>query len=215
MGLTTTSQQKTIQRMTLKEISFAYIRLTRATMDRPNEGRRIRAPPRRFRQVVRLFGVGLQQMLDGTGNLPHGARHGPEIHLIVLVANLFGQTAGPRLDLVELALLFVVPRLADIHHLVIGQSARAALGVAGNEHHEASVLNFFDPVVAILACLDHLVLVKELVIAMDRLFWAIKPAGVHPLLTRLVRPHAVDLRDYGLGKIVRVTDMNPITYSHS
>lgn len=185
MGLAT-SQQKTIQRMKFKEINLAYIRFTRAAMDRPDEGRRIRAPPRWLRQIVCFFSIGLQQMLDGTGDLPHGARRRPEIHLIVLVANLFGQTAGPRLDLAELAFFFVIPRLADIHHLVKRQSTRATLGVAGNEHHKASVFNFFDPVVAILGCLDHLVLVKELVVPMDRLLWPIEPARVHPLLARLV-----------------------------
>jgi len=121
-------------------------------------------------------------MLDGTRHLSQVARHIEQVHLIILVAHLVRQAARPSLDLVELELLLVVPRLAHVHGLVCRQPARPPPGKAGDEHDKAAVLDIVDAVVAVLARLDHLVLIKVLVEPVNRLLRAVIPARIYPFL---------------------------------
>ncbi len=121
-------------------------------------------------------------MLDRARDLLQFVRNIKQVHLVVLISHLIGDAARPRLDLVELELLLVVPRLAHVHSLIQRQASGPALVVSRDEHDEAAVDHLFDAVVSVLTRLDHLVLEEMLVVPMDRLLRAIVPAGVDPFL---------------------------------
>jgi hypothetical protein len=180
-------------------------------MHSSNEGRRVGCPPSRLREGIIWLRIVPEQMLDGTGELFESSRHIKEIHLVVLLSDLIRQTASPCLDLVEPVLLLIVPRFAHVHLFVLGEAARSAFVVAGNEHDEASVYNFVDSVVSILPSLDYFILEEVLLESMDSLFWTIVPARIDVLLPGLVLPSPVDLSDDGLCQVIWIGDMDPIT----
>ena len=167
-------------------------------MHRSNQGRCVRAPPSWLRKGIGFFSIGLQQVLNRTGDLSQIPRRIEQVHLVILVAHLVRQAARPSLDLVELELLLIVPGLAHVHRLTHRQPARPASWVAGDEHDETAVLDIVDAVITILARLDHLVFEKVLVKPVDCLLRAIVPARIYPFLACCVRPCLVDLSDNGL-----------------
>lgn len=182
-------------------------------MDRANHRGRIGIRPGRLRKGVRLLRIFPEQMLDGTRNLPQLPRHGKQVHLVILVADLVGHAARPCLDLVELELLLVVSGLADIDGLALGEPSWPTFGVSGDEHDEATVVNFLDAVVTILARLDDLVLKEVLLKPMDRLLGAVVPAGIHPLVANTILPGPINLGNNRFPWVVGVGNMDPVTYT--
>lgn len=67
--------------------------------------------------------------------------------------------------------------------------------------------------IAILSGLDHLVLEEMLVEAMHRLFRTIVPACIDETASRLILECPVDLRRDGLGQVVGVGEVDPVTDS--
>jgi hypothetical protein len=188
-----------------------YIFISRATVYCTHDWRRIISTPSRPRKIIGFFGITLEQMLDRTWNLFDLARHVKEIHLIVLLAHLIRQAASPRLDLIELVFFLIVASLTDIDLLVWGKIAGTTSAVASEEHDETTIDDFFDPVIAVLARLHHFIRVEVLLKVMHGLLGSVVPAGVDPFLVLRVLPCPVDLADNGLGHIVRVLNVNPVT----
>lgn len=110
-------------------------------------------------------------------------------------------------------LLFIVPRFADIDFFVLGKTARSALVVTRYEHDKASVDDFFNAMISILACLDNFVLKKVLFKPMNSLFGAVVPAGVDAIFPGFVNVSAIYLRNNGFGQVVGVGDVHPIAYA--
>ena len=179
-------------------------------MDRTNKGGCIRCPPCRLGKGISRLSIIPQKMLNRTRHLSEPTRSIEEIHLVVLIANLIGQAASPRLDLVELVLLLIVSRFADVYSLVFRKAARPSLAVPRYEHDKAPVYNFLDSVVAILARLDDFTSKEVFFKTMDRLLWSIIPTRIHPLLPGIVFPCPIDLGHNGLGQVIRIGDMNPV-----
>lgn len=181
-------------------------------MNRTNFRWGVWSSPNWLRHVVRLLLLTfLEQVLDGTRNLFELPRSVKQIHLIVLVANFIGQAAGPCLDFVQLVLLLVVSGLANVDVHIGRRVAGSSFVEAGKEHNEAAINNLIDGVVAVLSSLDHFILIKVAIEAMDGLFWAIVPAGIDPLCAVLVLPGSVDLGHDRFGEVVGVLNMNPVT----
>lgn len=65
--------------------------------------------------------------------------------------------------------------------------------------------------IPILPSFDNFVGVKMLFVLVHGLFGSVIPAGVHPLLAFRVLPGAIDLGNDGLGHIVGVLDVNPVS----
>jgi hypothetical protein len=107
---------------------------------------------------------------------------------------------------------FIVSSLTHIDVLVWGKIAGAASAVASEEHDETTVDNFLDPMITVLASLDHFVGVEMLLKVMDSLLRSIIPASIDPLLVLRVLPCSVDLGDNGLGHIVGVLNVHPVTH---
>lgn len=170
----------------------------------------IRCSPGRLRQRIIRLRIISQQVLDGTRSFLKPPRHIEEVHLIVLVSDLVGQTTCPSFNLVEFVLLFIVTCFAHIHFFVLRKTARSAFAVTGYKHDEASVHNLVNNMVAILACFNHLVFEKVLLKSMYCLFWTVVPAGVDTVLARLVNIGAINLSNDGFGQIIRISDVYPI-----
>jgi hypothetical protein len=163
-------------------------------MDRTDFRWGVWSSPHWLRHVVRLLLLAFfEQVLDGTRNLFKLPGSIKQIHLIVFVANFIGQAAGPCLDFVQLMLLLVVSGLANVDIHVGWRVPWPPFVEARKEHNEAAIDNFVDGMVAVLSSLDHFILIKVAIVAMDGLFWSIVPAGIDPLGAVLVLPGAVDL----------------------
>lgn len=168
--------------------------------------------PNRLRHVVRLLLLVLfEQVLDGTRNLFELPGSIKQVHLIVFVANFIWQAAGPCLDLVQLVLLLVVTRLANVNLHVGWRVSGSAFVVACEKHDEAAVDHLVDGMVAILPSLDHFILIKVAIEAMDGLLGSIVPACIDPLAAVLILPGAVDLSHNRFGQVVGILDVDPIT----
>lgn len=194
-----------------KKTRGTYIFFPVATMNSSNEGRRIRGSPCRLWHRIRRFRIVSEQVLDGAGHLSQPVGNRIEVHLIIALPNLVRDAAGPRLDLVELVLLFIVPRLADIDLLAHGEATRPSFVEARHEHDEASVQNLIYAMVTVLTRLDNLILEEVFLEAVDGLLGSVIPAGVDPLLPRFVLPSSIYLGDNRFRQVVRVRDVNPIT----
>lgn len=181
-------------------------------MHRTYKRRGIRRSPGRLGQRVAWFGIISQQVLDGTGQLLQRSGRIIQVHLIVPVPDFFWQATCPRLDLVQLVLLLVVPRFADIDLLVFGQAARSALVEAGYEHDETPIHHLVDTMIPVLAGFDNLVLVKVLLESMHGLFWAVVPAGIDTGLSSLVNVGTIDLGHNWFRQVIRVGDVHPVAY---
>lgn len=180
-------------------------------MGSPYDGRGMLVSPGRLRQLTRLGGVRTDEVLDRARHLCVAERYGEQVHLVVLATDLVGHAAGPRLDLAEASLVLVVARLADVDAPVGREAARAAFEEARVEHDEALLNDALDGVVAILARLCDLVLVKVLVEPVHRLLWVIVPACVDHALAVAVLPRAEDLGNDGLVVGVSVLNMDPVS----
>lgn len=77
-------------------------------------GRRAICAPHRFWQLFRLGLLVFEQVGDRRWELLHLFGVVEKVHLIVAIAHLVRQAAGPSLDLIKLVSLLVVPGLADI-----------------------------------------------------------------------------------------------------
>lgn len=94
------------------------IHLPWPSMDSSDNWWRVWLSPSWLWQRVVFFGIFPEQMSDGTGNLFHLSRYIEEVHLVVFVPDLVGDTTRPRLDLVQLKLFLIVSRLTDIQLFV-------------------------------------------------------------------------------------------------
>lgn len=65
--------------------------------------------------------------------------------------------------------------------------------------------------VPVLSSLDNFVRVEMLFVLMHGLFGTVVPTCVHPLLAFRILPGAVDLGDNGLGHIIGVLNVNPVS----
>jgi hypothetical protein len=159
-------------------------------MDGTDYRRSIGASPRRPRKFVCFLGIVSQEVLNWTGYFLHLAGNIKQIHLVVSISYFVRNAACPRFDLVEVEFLFIIPRLADVNVFVWRKSPRAALIKSSNKHNVAAVNDICNRMVAILACLHHLVFVKVFFVSMNCLLWSVVPTGINPLLARTILPCA-------------------------
>ena len=150
-------------------------------------------------------------MLNWAGDLLDLPRHVKEIHFVVLLAYLIWQAARPCFDLVKLVLLFIVTSFTNIDLLVRRQIPWASPAVASEEHHKATINDLINAMVSILAGFHHLVRVKMLLEVVNGLFRAIIPACIDPLFILGILPCPIDLRHNGLGHIIWVLNVNPVS----
>lgn len=167
-------------------------------MDGANNGRSIWASPSRSRELICFFGIVTQEVFDWTGYLLHLTRNIKQIHLVIFVPHLVRNTTGPCLDFVEVELFFVVPRLADVDVLIWRKPPGTSLVEPSDEHYVAAVDNVCNRMVAVLACLDHLVYIKVFLETMNCLLWPVVPTSINPLLASTILPCAEYLSNNGL-----------------
>lgn len=152
-------------------------------------------------------------MFDWTGNFFHLTGRIEKIHFVVTVSYFVWNTACPGLDLVKAKILLIVSGFAHVNMLISWKAARPAFVKSGHEHNEATIHNLANLVIAVLPCLDNLVLEEMLLKAMDSLLRPIVPACIDPFLSLAILPHAEDLANCGFREVVWVADMNPIPCS--
>jgi hypothetical protein len=180
------------------------------TVDSSDLGRGILRTPLWFGEIVVLFLLIFEHVRDWTWDFLQLPRRIEEVHHVILVSDLIRQAAGPGLDLVQLVVLLVVTRFADVDLLILGKVSRSALVVSCHKHDKAAVDYLINTVIAVLACLDHLVFEEMSVKSMHSLLWTVVPARVHPLPAICVLPCAVDLSHDRLGEIIYVLDVYPV-----
>jgi hypothetical protein len=152
-------------------------------------------------------------MLDGTRKFPNPLRWSvKQVHLIVLLSNLVGNAACPRLDLVEPELFFIVARLAHVYLFVPWEPTRSAAAKTGDEHDKATIQDVLDLVIPILTGFHHLMVEEMLVEAMHCLLRPVIPTRVDPTLAVSILPGPIYLSNNRLGEIIWVADMNPIPW---
>jgi hypothetical protein len=107
-------------------------------------------------------------------------------------------------------LFFVVPGLAHVELLVLGKASRPTLVEARDKHDKASIKDVFYRMITVLSRLDNLVREEVLLKLVDCLLRAVVPAGINPPLPRAVLPSSEDLRHDGFGKVIGVSNMDPV-----
>lgn len=196
----------------MHRIVKTYIRPWRPTVNSANNRRGVWTSPRRSRKFVCFLGIVAQEVLDWTGNFLHLAGNIEQVHFVVFISYLVGNAACPCLDLVEEEFLFIVPRLADIDIFVRCESPRTSPVESSDKHNVAAVNDIRNGMIAVLACLDHFMLIKMFFVPMNRLLRSVVPTSIDPLLPGAILPCAEYLSNDGLCQVVGVTDMNPIAF---
>lgn len=104
-------------RTCLKRLA-THILIAWTAMDCSHDRRRILGTPGRLWEVIRFLCVFFEEMSDRTRDLLDLPRGIKQFHLVVLLAYLVRQAAGPCFDLVEFVLFFIVSGFAHINLFV-------------------------------------------------------------------------------------------------
>lgn len=181
-------------------------------MDGANYRWSIRASPCRPREFICFLGIVAQEVLDWAGYLLHLVGNIEQIHLIVFIPYFIGNTARPRFNLVEVEFFFVISRLADVNILVWGKSPGTAFIKPCDKHNVAAINDICNRMVAVLACLHHLALVKVFFVSMDRLLRSVVPTGINPLLALTILPCAEYLSNNRLCQVIGIANVYPVAF---
>lgn len=137
------------------------------------------------------------------------------VHFVVSTTNFIRNAGFPGFDLVEMLFLLIISTLADVDgHFLLVNPLRPTPRVSGEEHDIALSKYLIDMVVSILSSLDNFMFIKLLFGPMNSLFWAVVPASIDPNLIVSIFPCAKDLGDGRFVRIIRVDNMNPITFAN-
>lgn len=181
-------------------------------MDGANYRWSIRASPCRPREFICFLGIVAQEVLNWAGYLLHLVGNIEQIHLIVFIPYFIGNTARPRFNLVEVEFFFVISRLADVNILVWGKSPGTAFIKPCDKHNVAAINDICNRMVAVLACLHHLALVKVFFVSMDRLLRSVVPTGINPLLALTILPCAEYLSNNRLCQVIGIANVYPVAF---